>query len=190
MYSRVFIASDLGPALMPFKVTHNADMKAAWYLSNKGGGCKTKNFFCHLCSCDRHSLTFFQVNELRCERCKANSRMKCHHHQVCDNVSVEMILDELEQQLGQYYASHGHTFDEIQSQTNLRRDHMQANRCTDMNHIDYIIPHHDPEKLRQYSQFIARECILQGIQLVGTQVEEWRSVLRESVLLERKFHVF
>jgi hypothetical protein len=37
-------ASDLGPALMPLKVTHNADMKAAWYLSNKGGGCKT-NFF-------------------------------------------------------------------------------------------------------------------------------------------------
>jgi hypothetical protein len=179
-------ASDLGPALMPFKVTHNADMKAAWYLSNKGGGCKTKNFFCHLCSCDRHSLTSFQVNELRCDRCKANNRMKCHHHQVCDNVSVEMILDELEQQLGQYYASHGHTFDEIQSRTNLQTDHMQANRCTDMNHIDYIIPHHDPEKLRQYSQFIARECILRGIQLVGTQVEEWRSVLRESVLLEAK----
>jgi hypothetical protein len=37
-------ASDLGPTLMPFKVTHNADMKAAWYLSNKGGGCKTKTF--------------------------------------------------------------------------------------------------------------------------------------------------
>jgi hypothetical protein len=30
---------------MPFKVTHNADVKAAWYLINKGGGCKTKNFF-------------------------------------------------------------------------------------------------------------------------------------------------
>jgi uracil phosphoribosyltransferase len=86
--------------------------------------------------------------------------MKCHHHQVCDNVHVEMILDELEQQLGQYYATHGHTFDEIQSRTNLLTDPMQANRGTDMNHIDFIIPHHDPEKLRQYSKFIARECIL------------------------------
>jgi hypothetical protein len=43
---------------------------------------------------------------------------------------------------------------------------------TDINHIDFIILQHDPEKLHQYSQFIARECILQGIQLVGTQVEE------------------
>jgi hypothetical protein len=35
-------ASYLGPSLLPFKVTHSADMKAAWYLSNKGGGCKVK----------------------------------------------------------------------------------------------------------------------------------------------------
>ena len=35
------------PALRPFKVTHNSDMKAAWYLSNRGSGCKTTHFFLH-----------------------------------------------------------------------------------------------------------------------------------------------
>jgi hypothetical protein len=37
--------SSLGPRLMPFSVTHTTDMKAAWYLSNKGGGCKKINLF-------------------------------------------------------------------------------------------------------------------------------------------------
>jgi hypothetical protein len=53
---------------------------------------------------------------------------------------------------------------------------MQMNRTSDIHHIDYIILHHNPEKQQQFSQFIAKECILRGIQLVGTQVEEWRSL--------------
>jgi hypothetical protein len=32
------------PALRPFNVVHNSDMKAAWYLSGRGGGCKSTNF--------------------------------------------------------------------------------------------------------------------------------------------------
>jgi hypothetical protein len=36
--------SPFGPKLMPFCVTHNTDLKAAWYLSNRGGGCKNKLF--------------------------------------------------------------------------------------------------------------------------------------------------
>jgi hypothetical protein len=51
-------ASSLGPRLMPFLVTHTTDMKATWYLSNKGGGCKTKTFFCHLCCCTKDTLTY------------------------------------------------------------------------------------------------------------------------------------
>jgi len=46
-----FAASSLGPRLMPFSVAHTTDMKATWYLYNRGGGCKTKTFFCHLCCC-------------------------------------------------------------------------------------------------------------------------------------------
>ncbi len=37
--------SENGPALKPFDLTQNADMKAAWILSSKGGGCKSKELF-------------------------------------------------------------------------------------------------------------------------------------------------
>jgi hypothetical protein len=102
--------------------------------------------------------------------------MKCHHHEVCDNVHVDKLLQELKQQLGEYYNTHGKTFEDIQSRSHLQTDHMQMNRTSDIHHIDYIILHHNPEKQQQFSQFIAKECILRGIQLVGTQVEEWRSL--------------
>jgi hypothetical protein len=32
--------SQFGPKLMPFNLMHTTDLKAAWYLSNRGGGCK------------------------------------------------------------------------------------------------------------------------------------------------------
>ncbi len=70
------------------------------------------------------------------------------------------MLDDLEHQLGLYYKNHGRTYQEILSKTKLRTDHMQANKEEDMGHIDFIIPVNDPEKQRQYSQFIARERIL------------------------------
>jgi hypothetical protein len=62
---------------------------------------------------------------------------------------------------------------------------MQANRASDSLHIDYVIPMNDPERLRNYSNFIARECLLRGIKLIGSQVEEWRTALRMSVAMEQ-----
>ena len=68
--------SPLGPRLMPFNVSHTTDLKAAWYLSNRGGGCKTKTHFCHLCTCIKDTLTSFTVDDFRCERCKKRNRKK------------------------------------------------------------------------------------------------------------------
>jgi len=177
--------SPLGPRLMPFNVSHTTDLKAAWYLSNRGGGCKTKTHFCHLCTCIKDTLTSFTVDDFRCERCKKRNRKKCYHHTVCDTVNAQKVLEVLETQLGDYYNKHGKTFHEISSATKLQIDHMQVDRETDINHIDYIIPVHDAEKQRQYTQFIARECNLHGLQLHGRQVEEWRTMLRSSIVVER-----
>ncbi len=65
-------ASDLGPKLMPFQILFMNDVKATWYLSNKGGGCKNKTHFCHFCTCMKDSLTSFNIDNDRCSRCKAN----------------------------------------------------------------------------------------------------------------------
>jgi hypothetical protein len=62
---------------------------------------------------------------------------------------------------------------------------MQVDRENDLHHIDYAIPSNDVEKQRLYTQFIARECNLRGLRLHGTQVEEWRCVLRNSIVMEK-----
>jgi hypothetical protein len=95
------------------------------------------------------------------------------------------MLEDLEKQLGLYYEKYGKSYHDILKQTKLQTHHMQVNKDTDQSHIVYIIPVQDHEKQRQYSQFIARECILCGIRLHGTQVEEWRAMLRISTAMEK-----
>jgi hypothetical protein len=177
--------SRFGPKLHPFSVTHNTDLKAAWYLSDRGGGCKNKTFFCHLCDCTKNTLVSYNVNELRCDRCKRRGKPKCYHHKVCDEVYVNAMVDDLEQQLGKYYDRHGRTYEEIMSKTKLGTDHMQATKHLDPNHIDYDVPQNDPDKIRQYTQFIAKECTIRKISTVGGQLEEWRALLRMSVTMEK-----
>jgi len=138
--------SELGPKLMPFTVTHTTDLKAAWFLSNRGGGCKNKTHFCHLCACTKDTLTSYSIGDLRCECCKWKNRIKCFHHTVCNRVNVESMLNELENQLGEYYRIHGKSCQQILSTSQLWVDHMQADRESDLKHIDYVIPVNDAEK--------------------------------------------
>ncbi len=63
-------ASEFGPKLNPFTITHTPDMKGAWFLTNRGGGCKNKSIFCHLCACRKSALTSYFVENMRCDRCK------------------------------------------------------------------------------------------------------------------------
>jgi len=159
-------ASELGPRLLPFTVTHTPDLKGAWFLSNRGGGCKNKKQFCHLCSCTKDSLTHYSVGNFRCDRCKRRNRTKCYHHTVCDS-------------------AHGKTYDEVKRKSRLETDHMQVDKEHNPLHIDYIIPVNNTQKQQLYSQFIARECILRGLPVLGDQVEEWRSKLRGCAEFEK-----
>ncbi len=81
-------ASNGEPALNPFFLTHTCDLKASWYLSNRGGGCKTKDFFCTFCSFSRHHLTSYNMDDFRCDHCKQRGKSKCYHHWVHDYVSM------------------------------------------------------------------------------------------------------
>jgi hypothetical protein len=67
-------ASDGEPALQPFIVSHLQDMKSAQIVARKGGCCKIKEYFCHLCSCTKHKLTSLNVGNLRCDRCKRRDK--------------------------------------------------------------------------------------------------------------------
>ena len=179
-------ASNGEPALKPFILTHTCDLKASWYLSHRGGGCKTKDFFCTLCSCSRHHLTSYNVDDFRCDRCKRRGKSKCYHHSVHDSVSTEKLLAELKTELGSYAEKHGKTFAEVQKVSKLKTDHMQANKETDVHHIDFFVPYNNRELVKEYSQFISRECRIRGLPLLGSNLEGWRAALRTCVALERK----
>lgn len=169
-------ASEGEPALLPFKLTHNTDMKAAWILSSKGGGCKTKEFFCTLCPCTKHSLVSYKIGDERCHRCMHRNRKKFYHHQVCDSVQVPQLLRALEAELSNYHRKHGKSYASVRQKLKIRSDHMQADKENDVNHIDYTIPPGHAAKHMEYSQFISRECRIRGIPLIGT-LDEWRIAL-------------
>jgi hypothetical protein len=142
-------AEDKELALKPFNLTHNSDMKAAWYLSNRGGGCKTTEVFCTVCSCTRDRLTSYNIGELCCERCKQRGKCKCYHHSVCDSVTVAALLSDLESELGEYYDRCGKQYDEVKKKSKIRTDHMMANKSSDINHIDYCIPPDDDDEKKK-----------------------------------------
>jgi hypothetical protein len=65
-------------------------------------------------------------------------------------------------------------------------DPTQANREVDIHHIDYVIPENEPSRKREYTQFIAKECMLRKINIHGSSIDEWRELLRECIKLEKK----
>jgi hypothetical protein len=178
--------SELGPKLMPLEVLYCNDLKGTWYLTCKGGGCKNKTYFCHLCACTKDTLTDYKIGNDRCARCLTSGRLKCYHHNVCDSVSVRQLLTDLDSQLGVYYEKHGKRYQDIISRSRLLTNHMQGNKESDELHIDFVVPPMDDEKQKQYANFIARECIIRGLRIdARDNFEVWRSMLRESVALEK-----
>jgi hypothetical protein len=59
----------MGPRLLTFEVLYSNGLKGTWNLTCKGGGCKNKTYFCHLCACTKDTLTDFKFGDDHCERC-------------------------------------------------------------------------------------------------------------------------
>jgi hypothetical protein len=129
-------------------------------------------------------LVSYKINDERCNRRKRHQKRKCYHHAVCDSVSVPILLQCLEEELGSYYETHRKSFQTVRQKLKLHTDHLQVSKDSDIMHIEYIIPHDDEDKLREYTQFIYRECSLHSIPLHG-HLEDWRMSLYQAVTLER-----
>jgi hypothetical protein len=149
------------------------DLKASWYLSNRGDGCKNKNYFCTFCPCSKNNLISYKVNDDRCSCCKNRQKRKCYHHPVCYSVSVPLLLQCLQDQLGSHHECHRKTSDEIRKKSKLRTNFLQVNKDTDIMHIEYVVPYNDEDKLSEYTQFISWECRLRSIPLHG-RLEDWQ----------------
>jgi hypothetical protein len=181
-------ASESEPELKPFIVTHPQDMKSAQTVSNKGGNCKMKTYFCHLCSCRKDELVRYKFGDHRCNRCQAKNRARCYHHALCDSISTDNLLSELDGELKAYMDRCSVSYNEIKKKSKLLTDPLQVNKESDISHIDYIIPENDIGRKSEFSMFIARECALRKIPTHGKSADEWREALRSCVLMERRIN--
>ncbi len=179
-------ATDTEPALKPFIVTHPQDMKSAQTVSNKGGNCKMKTYFCHLCSCRKDELVRYKFGADWCQRCKAAHRARCYHHALCDSISTEKLLSELDGELASYLERCCVSYSDVKKRSKLLTDPLQVNKESDISHIDFVIPENDSGQKSEYSMFIARECVLRRIPTHGKSVEEWREALRSCVFVEHR----
>ncbi len=177
------------PKLQPFIISYPQDMKSAQITSKKGGCCKTKRFFCHLCSCTKDRLVSFNVNEFRCDRCKRKGRLKCYHHEMCDSTTTKELLLDLEEEMAQFSARYGDDLMNINKESKLRTDPSQVDKETDVHHIEFVIPNDNRAKRNEYVQFIAKECKIRNIPIMGSNVLEWRDALRTCALLERRLNL-
>jgi len=182
-------ASDDGPQLQPFLVSFPQDMKSAQITSKKGGCCKTKKFFCHLCACTKNNLVSFNVGESRCERCKRRGRAKCYHHEVMETTLTQQLLHDLQDELLAYVEKYHTELSNVRKESKLRTDPAQVDKETDVHHIEFVIPECDRAKKNEYIQFIAKECRIRNIQIMGASVLEWRDALKECVFIERRLEL-
>jgi hypothetical protein len=136
------------PALQPFLLTHTSDMKAQWLLSNRGGGCKNKRFFCTFCSCPKEKLEAYKEKEDHCNRCIQRGKAKCYHHDVCDTITTSALLEELNSVLGRYVESYGSSYGDVRKISILKTDHMHANREGDIQHIDFCLQNATSEQVK------------------------------------------
>lgn len=105
---------------------------------------------------------------------------------MCDSVQVSALVEGLDAELGDYYDRYGSHYDAVRSRSKIVTDHMVANKESDINHIDYVIPPDDDEKLKEYTQFILQECYIRGIPLIGSNLKDWRVALRSCICMENK----
>jgi hypothetical protein len=182
-------ASNDGPKLQPFGISFPQDMKSAQITSKKGGCCKTKKFFCHLCACTSDTLVSFNVGELRCDWCKRRDIEKCYHHDVMESTLTEQLLHDLQDGLASYTEKHQKDIYNVSKESKLRTDPSQVDKETDIHHIEFLIPEGDRAKKNEYIQFIAKECRIRNIQIMGSSVLEWRDALKECVSVERQLHL-
>jgi hypothetical protein len=164
-------------------------MKSAQITSKNGGCYKTKTFFCHLCSCTKDSLVSFKVEDFRCDRCKKNDRVKCYHNDVCDSTTTRQLLLDLQNEMAQYFEQYERDLATVNKESKLRTDPSQVDKERDVHHIDFVIPDDDRAKKKEYVWFIAKECRIRNVPIMGSSVLEWRDTLRACVLAERHLNL-
>jgi hypothetical protein len=84
---------------------------------------------------------------MHCSRCITSNKENCYHHQVCNTITLETVLADLEDSLAEFLSKYGKHYEEVMSKTKLSYDHTMANHHSCVTHIDYVILWNDPQKI-------------------------------------------
>ncbi len=115
--------------------------------------------------------------------------MKCYHHEACGSTTTKQLLLDLQEEMIQYCDNYVKDLSTVNKESKLRTDPSQVDKETDVHHIDFVLPNEDRARRNEYVQFIAKECQIRNIPIMGSSVLEWRDALRACVLLERRLNL-
>jgi hypothetical protein len=83
--------------LKPLNITSASNMAADWKLLGAGGGCKTAEMFCTLCTCP--SSAVYQPNAEPCRRFRLdhtdNEDWKCYHHPIASSTCATDLRKDI-----------------------------------------------------------------------------------------------
>jgi hypothetical protein len=132
-------ASDDGPQLQPFLISFPQDMKSAQITSKKGGCCKTKKFFCHLCACTKGNLFHSTLGSRAASGAKEEAEPNVHH-EVMETTLTQQLLHDLQDELLVYVEKYHTELSNVRNESKLQTDPAQVDKETDVHHIEFVIP--------------------------------------------------
>jgi hypothetical protein len=159
----------------PFQVSSPQDLSSLWKCYAKGGPCKKKKEFCHMCAC--LSDVCYKPREVPCDRCVLSGREKCYHWVAGD----EATLVRAEARLQSMYATHPYLSDvTVSERLYLHLDDDELNSTREMSNINYR-PLTSQERELFSEHFINHDLSVLGLSLMGGLEDRRarvRSVLR------------
>jgi hypothetical protein len=153
-----------GEFTRPFIVSSPQDLSSFWKVYKKGGACKQKIEFCHICSCK--STQCYLPRQDRCERCVRNGRQDCYHWVEGDPATLLRVQTKLDSMI----STHPFLSDvTIQGRLRLHMDNNQLTKTRDMSNINFLPE--TPAERREFSeQFINHDLgVLQLSRLGGLE---------------------
>lgn len=170
--------------LHPINVTCATDMAADWKISGVGGGCKSTEMFCSLCTCP--SSEVHQPNAELCDRfCSdqvGNPNWRCYHHPIASPTCSSDLQEEINRLKARLLAD----LEIIEQRSRIKYDANPnaVSRTTNPRSI-FFTPRNDDEK-DDFIDLLINELLLRRLSVEG-HLEDLRQRLLSELIIEDKY---
>jgi hypothetical protein len=155
----------------PFIISSPQDLSSFWKCYGKGGACKQRTEFCHICAC--RSAEVHLPRAIQCERCVSKGREKCYHWPTGDPAT----LIAAQERLNAMTVSHPYLADTgVYESLRVRFDDLQLGKTRDVSNIDYV-PTSSNERRMFSEQYLNHDLSILQLSLMGS-TEDRRTRLK------------